>query len=260
MSRIHEPAPRIDGPVREGNASLYSLIPCAPVIRVHARRRPEVVIVPPARPLGPSTAQSLQFAEAYAAEDAVLQTARGLAAELGLDAVSPAAGSVLRLLAAAGSAKAVVEIGTGTGVSGLYLLRGMARDGVLTSIDVEPEYQRTARKTFAEAGYPPGRARLILGRALDVLPRLTPGGYDLVFVDCALIEYPGCYELGVALLRRGGVIAFHNVLAGGRVIDPTRRDPETLSLREVARAFREDERLVPALLPVGGGLLVAAAC
>jgi len=81
-----------------------------------------------------------------------------------------------------------------------------------------------------------------------------------VFIDSALIEYPGCYELGVALLRRGGVIAFHNVLADGRVIDPSRRDPETLALREVARAFREDPRVVPALLPVGGGLLVAAAC
>ena len=92
-----------------------------------------------------------------------------------------------------------------------------------------------------------------------VLQRLTPGGYDLVFVDSAHIEYPGCYELGVSLLRRGGIIAFHNVLAGGRVIDPSHRDPETLALREVARAFREDERLVPALLPVGGGLLVAAA-
>jgi predicted O-methyltransferase YrrM len=154
----------------------------------------------------------------------------------------------------------VVEVGTGAGVSGLYLLRGMAKDGVLTSIDIEPEYQRSARRTFLDAGYPPGRMRLITGRALDVLPRLTPGGYDLVFVDAARIEYPGYYEQGVALLRRGGIIAFHNVLVGGHVVDPARRDPETLALREVARAAREDERLVPVLLPVGGGLLLATVC
>jgi len=200
------------------------------------------------------------YVDGYLPDDEVLSSARARAEDLGCTPLAAGAGATLRFLAATLRAKAVVEVGTGAGVSGLNLLRGMAPDGVLTSIDVEPEYQRTARKTFAEAGYPPGRARLILGRALDVLPRLTPGGYDLVFVDCALIEYPGCYELGVALLRRGGIIAFHNVLAGGRVIDPARRDPETLSLREVARAFREDERLVPALLPVGGGLLVAAAC
>jgi predicted O-methyltransferase YrrM len=200
------------------------------------------------------------FVDGYLPDDEVLSAARANAEDLGCTPLSAGAGATLRFLAAALRAKAVVEVGTGAGVSGLSLLRGMAPDGVLTSIDLEPEFQRVARKLFAEAGYPPGRTRLIIGRALDVLPRLTPGGYDLVFVDAARIEYPSCYELGVSLLRRGGVIAFHNVLAGGRVIDPARRDPETLALREVARAFREDERLVPALLPVGGGLLVAAAC
>lgn len=164
----------------------------------------------------------------------------------------------MSFLAATVGARAVVEVGTGVGVSGLHLLRGMAGDGVLTSIDVEPEYQRAARRTFLEAGVAPGRTRLIVGRALDVLPRLTPAGYDLVFIDAARIEFPGYYDKSVSLLRRGGIIAFHNVLAGGRVADPSRRDPETLAVREVARAMREDERLVPALLPVGGGLLVAA--
>jgi predicted O-methyltransferase YrrM len=199
------------------------------------------------------------FVDGYLPDDEVLSSARARAEDLGCSPLSAGAGATLRFLAATLRAKAVVEVGTGAGVSGLSLLRGMAPEGILTSIDLEPEYQRAARATFREAGYAPGRTRLIVGRALDVLQRLTPGGYDLVFVDSAHIEYPGCYELGVSLLRRGGIIAFHNVLAGGRVIDPSRRDPETLALREVARAFREDERLVPALLPVGGGLLVAAA-
>jgi predicted O-methyltransferase YrrM len=196
--------------------------------------------------------------EGYLPDDEAMVTARGRSAEFGCSPLSVAAGAALRFLAATLQARAVVEIGTGAGVSGLHLLRGMAPDGVLTSIDIEPEYHRAARKTFAEAGFPPGRTRLIMGRALDVLPRLTHGGYDLVFVDAARIEYPRCYEKGVALLRPGGVIAFHNVLSGGRFADPSRRDPETLALREVARAVRDDERLVPAMLPVGGGLLVAA--
>ncbi|GAA3540605.1 O-methyltransferase [Amycolatopsis ultiminotia] len=200
-----------------------------------------------------------EYVDGYLPDDDVLAAARERAAELGCAPLAPGAGATLRFLAATLGARAVVEVGTGSGVSGLYLLRGMAADGVLTSIDVEPEHQRAARRTFVEAGYPPGRMRLIVGRALDVLPRLTPGGYDLVFVDAARIEFPSYYDQGVALLRRGGIIAFHNVLAGGRVADPARRDPETLALREVARAIREDERLVPALLPVGGGLLVAAA-
>ncbi|MFD8494351.1 O-methyltransferase [Amycolatopsis sp. NPDC059657] len=198
------------------------------------------------------------FVEGYLPDDEALVAARVRAADFGCVPLGPAAGAALRFMAATLQARAVVEIGTGAGVSGLYLLRGMARDGVLTSIDLEPEYHRSARKVFTEAGFPPGRTRLIMGKALDVLPRLTPGGYDLVFVDSARVEYPSCYEKAVSLLRPGGVLAFHNVLAGGRVADPSRRDPETLALREVARAIREDERLVPALLPVGGGLLVAA--
>lgn len=199
-----------------------------------------------------------EYVEGYLPDDEALAAARGRAAEFGCTPLGSAAGAALRFLAATLQARAVVEIGTGAGVSGLHLLRGMAPDGVLTSIDIEPEYHRAARKTFLEAGFPPGRTRLIMGRALDVLPRLTTGGYDLVFVDSARIEYPKCYEKGVALLRPGGVLAFHNVLAGSRSNDPNRRDPEMVALREVARAIREDERLVPALLPVGGGLLVAA--
>ena len=100
-----------------------------------------------------STAQALQFAEAYVAEDLVLQTARSLAHEVGLPAITPGAGAALRLLAAAGSARSVVEIGTGTGVSGVWLLRGMRPDGVLTTIDVETEHQRIARRIFQEAGF-----------------------------------------------------------------------------------------------------------
>src|ERR671921_11871 len=96
----------------------------------------------------------VQFVEAYAAEDVVLRTARSLAAELG-----------------AGNAKAVVEIGTGTGVSGVWLLRGMRPDGVLTTIDVEAEHQRIARRIFVGAGLAPSRTRIITGRATDVLPR-----------------------------------------------------------------------------------------
>ncbi|MDT8909425.1 O-methyltransferase [Amycolatopsis sp. PS_44_ISF1] len=201
-----------------------------------------------------------EYVDGYLPDDAVLAAARARAADLGCVPLAPGAGATLRFLAATLGARAVVEVGTGTGVSGLHLLRGMASDGILTSIDLEPEYQRAARKAFLEAGYPPGRTRLIVGRALDVLPRLTTGGYDLVFIDAARMEFPSYYEKGVALLRRGGVIAFHNVLVGGRVADPSRRDPETLALREVARSMREDEGLVPALLPVGGGLLVAATC
>ena len=232
---------------------------CAGSPRCSSRipRRPEVVIVPSARPLGPQTAPSLQFAEAYAAEDIVLQTARSLAHELGLASVSPAAGSVLRLLAAAGSAKAMVEIGTGTGVSGVWLLRGMRADGVLTTIDVEHEHQRIARRIFLEAGFAPSRTRIITGRALDVLPRLADGVYDLVFVDADATECGACAEAALRLLRPGGVLLVNGAMAGGRISDPAARDVDTLTIREMIRSVRDSEEWIPSVIPSGAGLLAA---
>jgi predicted O-methyltransferase YrrM len=201
--------------------------------------------------------QAREFAEAYAPEDRVLHVARSLAHEVGLTPVQPGAGAALRLLAAAGGAKAVVEIGTGTGVSGLWLLRGMRADGILTTIDVEAEHQRMARRIFVEAGYQPSRTRIITGRALDVLPRLADGVYDLLFVDGDREEYAATVAAALRLLRPGGVLAINAVLAGGKVADPAARDHETVVLREVVKSLREAEEWVQALLPVGDGLLAA---
>jgi len=198
------------------------------------------------------------FVEEFLPEDEPLLTARRNATQVGgASPVSPAVGATLRFTAAALNAKAVVEIGTGCGTSGIWLLRGMRRDAVLTSVDVEPEHQRLARRAFTDAGFASNRFRLILGKASDVLPRLTDGGYDLVFCDADKQEYPGYLTAALRLLRPGGVVAFDNALWGGRVTDPGQADPETAAIREVAEQVRQDERLVPLLLPVGDGLLAA---
>jgi predicted O-methyltransferase YrrM len=208
-------------------------------------------------PPAPAGSAVRQYVERFVTEDPVLTAARERGHELGCTPIEPAGGAALRFLASALSARAVVEVGTGAGTSGLWLLRGMAHDGVLTSIDVEPEHQRAARQAFAEAGFPPSRYRLIMGQALEVLPRLTDGGYDLVFVDAAKPEYPRYLEIGARLLRTGGVIAFDNALWGGKVADPACRDPSSLALREVGAMVRGDDTLMPLMLPLGDGLLLA---
>ncbi|MBN1173376.1 MAG: O-methyltransferase [Micromonosporaceae bacterium] len=188
----------------------------------------------------------------------MLLAARGQAAELGVAAVTPSCGAALRLVAAACHAKSVVEVGTGTGVSGVWLLRGMRPDGVLTTIDVEPEYQRVARRVFAEVPFAPSRTRIIAGRALDVLPRLADGAYDVVFVDHDVTEYAAIVTSAFRLLRSGGMLLLGNALSGGRIADPAARDPQTVALREVVKSLRDAEEWIPALLPVGEGLLAAA--
>ena len=190
--------------------------------------------------------------------DDVLLRATDRADELGTGAPSPGTGAVLALLAAATRAVAVVEIGTGAGVAGLWLLSGMRPEGVLTTIDLDAENQRAAREAFTEAGVRPARVRAITGRPLDVLPRLADGAYDLVVADGDPLELAAHVEQALRILRPGGVLAVVHALVGDRVPDPARRDETTTALREVARLLCEDDRVVPALLPTGDGLLLAA--
>ena len=196
--------------------------------------------------------------EDFRTQDEVLLRATDRAEQLGCGFVSPGTGALLQMLAAALHATAVVEIGTGAGVSGLWLLRGMAPDGVLTTIDTEAEHQRAAKAAFTEAGIRPTRARTITGNASDVLPRLTDGAYDLVLADGEPLELADHVEQALRLLRPGGLLAVAHALVEDKVPDPARRDEVTTALREVARRLRADERVVPVMVPSGDGLLLAA--
>lgn len=195
------------------------------------------------------------YVESFLAEDEPTVAARARAGELGSVPVTPAAGAALRFLAATISAKAVVEIGTGTGVSGLWLMAGMRADGVLTSVDTEAEHQRAARRAFTEAGVGATRTRLIHGSAAEVLPRLTDSAYDLVFADTNATEYADYLTEARRLLHPGGIVVFGGVLAADRIADTSARDDESVAARELLAAVRDSEWLVPVLLSAGTGLL-----
>lgn len=212
----------------------------------------------PSRPGGPSRADAIVgHAEESISEDAILVAARDRALEIGVGAITPAVGALLSLLSKLSGGKTVVEVGTGAGVSGLWLLSGMSEDGVLTTIDIEPEHQRTAKQAFTDAGIGPSRTRFISGRAQEVLTRLADDSYDLVFVDADPVDQPDYVVEAVRLLRSGGVVVVHPAALGGRAADPAAHDAEVTAVREAARLIAEDERLTPALIPLGDGLLAA---
>ncbi|WP_068402773.1 O-methyltransferase [Kribbia dieselivorans] len=204
-----------------------------------------------------SRVASWSYAEEFIAEDDVRARARATGQSLGAVPVGTGVGAALRLLAAARGATTVVEIGTGAAVSGLWLLDGMPEDGVLTTIEVDNERASEAKRAFAEAGIPHTRTRVITGAALDVLPRMTDGAYDMVHIDADKASYPAYAEHAIRLLRPGGVLALDNMLWHDRVADPAVRDDDTTTLRELGKTLRDDERLVGALLPVGDGLFAA---
>ncbi|KAD4060443.1 O-methyltransferase [Arthrobacter yangruifuii] len=200
---------------------------------------------------------SWSYTEALPTEDEVLIRARERSYELGVNAVSSGVGAALTVLAAASKANTVVEVGTGAGVSGVCLLRGLGRNAVLTTIDSDVDHLRAAREAYAEAGIPGNRTRTISGRAAEVLPRLTDAAYDMVFIDADKPSFPLYVTQAVRLLKRGGMLVVNDALDHGKVADPAVREATTNTMRKVGKAIRDNEDLVSALLPTGDGLLLA---
>lgn len=204
----------------------------------------------------PDRVQSWVYAEEFATPtDPAIEAATTYSRELGLDPLSPATGATLRMIAGLTRARAVVEVNTGTGVSGLWLLQGMHPDGVLTTIDDEVEHHRLAKRAFATGAVPSTRTRTITGRAYEVLPRLADNSYDLFFINAIATQAADYAEHALRLLRPGGAIVVANALWQGRVADPARRDEQTVAMRQLSKAFQEEHATV--LLPVGEGLTVA---
>lgn len=195
-----------------------------------------------------------RYVDDITVEPEEIERARTHAIELGAEPISPAVGAQIAVLAAATAALNIVEIGTGAGVSGLWLLRGSPR-ATLTTIDSEPEHLGAARSAFADAKIPAARARFITGRAADVLPRMNEASYDIVLVDAdpeGVIEY---VEHGLRLVRTGGMVLVPRVLAGGAVADPVRRDAVTSAYRSVIQETQASPAVLGALSIVGEGLL-----
>ncbi len=195
-----------------------------------------------------------RFVDEATVEPEHIAKARAHALELGAAPISPAVGAQCALIAAASQALNIVEIGTGAGVSGLWLHHGSPR-ATLTTIDKEPEHLGAARQAFSDARIPPARARFITGRAADVLPRMNEASYDIVLVDAdpeGVIEY---VEHGLRLVRAGGTVLVPRVLAGGAVADPVRRDPVTTAYRSLIQETQSSPAVIGALSITGEGLL-----
>ncbi|MBI5028609.1 MAG: class I SAM-dependent methyltransferase, partial [Actinobacteria bacterium] len=114
-----------------------------------------------------------------------------------------------------------------------------------------------AREVLTAEGIPSRRVRLIAGQALSVLPKLTDGAYDIVFIDGDPLEYVEYVAQAQRLLRSGGLLAVHHALWRGLVADERNDEDEPLIIREALEVVLGDEAFTPALLPLGDGLLVA---
>ena len=169
-------------------------------------------------------------------------------------AVGRLTGSVLRALVAANRAERVLEVGCNVGYSALWLAAGLPAHGTLDSIEVKPDLARRAERNFADAGLA-GRARVHVGKALDVLPGLD-GPFDVVFLDAVKSEYGAYLDLALPRLRPGGVVAADNAFWLGRAWGRS-RDEDAVGIRAYTKRVVEDPRLVTTLVPVEDGLAVS---
>jgi predicted O-methyltransferase YrrM len=196
------------------------------------------------------------FAENFAHEDYFMQQARANGEEVGAADPTPGVGNFLKFAVQITKAKSVVEIGTGSGVGGLWLLSGMTSDGVLTTIDSEREHSKIARNIFEEADIAPTRYRIITGKLIEVVGKLADSSYELIIIRPALDLFDMVQE-SYRLLKPNGLLVIDQALSGGKVADPTQRDPESIARRDGIKVIKEDERWAASVLPIGAGVLVA---
>ncbi|MFM1926746.1 MAG: hypothetical protein RLZ06_322 [Actinomycetota bacterium] len=200
---------------------------------------------------------SWKFAEDFASESEAIRNARTRAEEMGIECVTASVGSHLAFLASTLQAKAIVEAGTGAGVSALHMLAG-APAAVLATIDSEQEHQAAAKAAFAEAGIASNRTRVIVGKAVDVMSNMADAAYDLVFLDADRDSLEEQLHEASRLLRPGGVVAIAHALWRDRVPDPAMRDEATSVYRDVLRFFENNSDFITSLLASGDGLLLAS--
>jgi len=198
------------------------------------------------------------YAETFIGEDAIKTAARARGIEIGTHDVTQGAGAYLRYLAQLLKAQSVVEIGTGSGVGTLWLLKGVMSSGVITTIDPEAQHIQVARQVLTSADVAPNRYRLITSDYLDVMRKLADRAYDLVVFRGDPEDILDVIDEAHRILRVGGILAIDHFFGGGKVPDPAQRDPKTVALRDAGKYLKsQNEVWSISLNPVGDAVLLA---
>ena len=180
---------------------------------------------------------------------------RAVSAGLPSIAVSADVGRLLTILTRMTPGRRALELGTLAGYSGIWIARGLAPEGRLTSIEYEPKHAEFARRELETAGVA-DRVDVVVGAALDVLPGLArdwgPESVDFVFVDAVKSEYPDYFEKVKPLIASGGLLVADNVYGtGAGWID------EGHGTDQFNRMVATDPDFEAVALPIRQGVLVA---
>ena len=171
--------------------------------------------------------------------------------------ISPEQGQFMALLLKLIGAERCLEVGTFTGYSALACALALPEHGRLIALDVSKEWTDIARRYWRAAGVDE-KIELRLGPATESMQTLIDAGeqesFDFIFVDADKTSYRAYFDLGMELVRPGGLLAFDNVLWGGRVADPAITDDDTVAIRELNRFLHGHAGIELSLVPIADGL------
>lgn len=174
--------------------------------------------------------------------------------------IAPDQGAFMALLVQLMGATKTLEVGVFTGYSTLCVALALPSEGGLVACDVNPLYTAIARRYWQRAGVD-AKIDLRIAPALKTLDQLLTAGeagtFDFAFIDADKENYDGYYERALQLIRPGGLIAIDNVLWGGRVVDLSVQDIDTLALRALNTKLHQDPRIQMSLLSISDGLTLA---
>lgn len=139
----------------------------------------------------------------------LLRDLEAAAAREDIPIVGPLVGALLELLVRASGARRVLELGTATGYSALWLAQGMPAGGELVTLETDPRLAARARHTLAAV--PAGVTVTVVEAAAPAALATLHGPFDLVFMDIEKADYLACLDPCVALLRPGGLLVADNV-------------------------------------------------
>ena len=162
----------------------------------------------------------------------------------------------LQTLIKVSNVKKILEIGSFTGFSALSMAMALPTDGILISLDKNPEFSNKAKYFYDKANEK--RIKQIIKPALESLKELkiTKKLFDLIFIDADKENYLNYYEYCIDLIDKKGLIVIDNVLWHGEVAEDTNNDKFTNIIRDFNNHVKQDKRITKNIVPIGDGLTI----
>jgi predicted O-methyltransferase YrrM len=168
--------------------------------------------------------------------------------------VSPVQGRFLHLLALAGRARRILEVGTLGGYSTIELARGVAEGGRVVTLELDAHHAEVAQANIARAGLV-DRVEIRVGRAADTLGAMVAAGeepFDLILIDADKPGNPTYFAHAIDLARSGTIIIVDNVVREGRVLDSESEDAAIRGTRALFDMIVDEPRVVATALQTVG--------